>query len=203
MLDDDIPVPESSGPPRAIPDEGLHNALCVSVIHMGDVLEDFPGSEPRVVQKARLFFELEDVLPADAGEYAGKPFMLSTNDITLSAHEKGNLSKLLKGWLGKECPERIAGFALKSLVGRQATLNVIHKEKKSGGFAARIEKVLPPQKGAKKLVPVATSRPAWVDKSIKENAEKVARFRASQAAMPADGGGFDEVPFARYGMGEE
>lgn len=200
MSDDiwgDIPIPASTSTPRALPDEGLHNALCVNVVHMGDVLEDFPGSEPRVVQKARIFFELEEVLPESAGEHAGKPFMLSTNGITLSAHEKGNLSKTLKGWLGKECPERIAGFPLKSLVGRGATLNVIHKEKKDGGFSARIEKILPAQKNAKKLTPSGAAPPAWLDKERKENAEKVAAFRRAEAAREPgdDEGDIASVPY--------
>jgi hypothetical protein len=196
--DDQIPIPASaSSGPRHIPDEGLQHALCVNVIHMGDVLEDFPGSEPKVVAKARIFFELQEVLPADAGEYAGKPYMLSTSGITLSSHEKGNLSKLLKGWLGKECPEKIAGFPLKSLIGRHATLNVIHKEKKDGTMAARIEKILPAQKGAAKLAPVATAAPAWVAREKEENAKKVEQFRRAQDSRAADhaGGGFDSVPF--------
>lgn len=195
--DDPIEIPASTSTPKAIPDEGLHNALCVNVVHMGDVLEDFPGSEPRVVQKARIFFELEDVLPESAGEHAGKPFMLSTNGITLSAHEKGNLSKILKGWLGKECPERIAGYPLKSLIGRGATLNVIHKEKKDGTFSARIEKILPAQKGAKKLIPVATGLPAWIEKERKENAEKVATFRRAEAHREPgdDDEGVTSVPY--------
>jgi hypothetical protein len=195
----DIPAP---GADRPIPEEGLAHAVCVFVEPMGECLDDYPGKPPRIVKKARFFFELQQVIPDGHGDMSGKPFMLSTSGIVLSAHEKSNLSKTLHSWLGKECPANINGFQLKTLVGRHATLNVVHKEKRDGGVTARIDKVLPAQKSAPKLAPVATAPPPWVDKERAENAAKVAAYRKGESArqsghQPPDDEPqtFDEVPF--------
>lgn len=196
-------------PPRPIPDEGYQNAICVAVVDMGEVLSDFPGKEPEINRCARFFFELEQTIPdhiVDAegrshpvdAAIVGKPFMLSTYDIALKVGEKANFRKLLKGWLGtKNCPEKLVGFPLMSLVGKAATLNVQHKERDDGSLLAFIkaEHVGPGMPNAKKLIPQAKTLPPWVDEAKKKNADAVAAFLRKSNQRAANAGGFDEVPY--------
>ena len=184
-MSDDLPIPAPTAKP--IPDEGMHNAVLMGVADMGDVVDDFPGKPASVVHKVRFFFELEAKLDD------GRPFMLSTKDITLSTHEKGNLFKLLKGWMGKDRPANLVGFPLRSLVGRAATITVEHVAAKSDGHVyAVIAAVGPMMPMATKLTVVNQTFPEWVEKSKAANAAKVAKFWGDQSDAPDDD---QSVPF--------
>ena len=188
-----------SAPPaeqKPIPAEGLHDAVCYAVVNWGDVLSDFPGSDPEVHQAVRFFFELDEKM-AD-----GRPFVLSTYPVTIKYGERAKFRTLMKSWLGaKECPEKLVGFPLGTMKGRMASLNVEHKLKDDGTFSARIKDVLKARPGAAPLVIVNTSLPEWVKQAKEKDNAAAARFRAHAGQRTADASEsdppyqHDEVPF--------
>src|SRR4030095_12242369 len=74
---------------------------------------------------------------------------------TLSLHERAALRKDLESWRGRKFTEQelSAGFDLERLIGVNAQINVTHDLSDDGSLYANVTTVVPPVKGAAKLVP--------------------------------------------------
>src|SRR3990167_7699733 len=75
--------------------EGQFSMICVDVVNLGTNVEQFPGSDPREVDKVALVFA--------SGETQGveNELTLVTVEMTNSMNEKANLRKFLESWRGK------------------------------------------------------------------------------------------------------
>lgn len=199
-------APPAPQPP--IPSEGLHDAVCYAVVDWGVMVDEFDGIPKGVVQGVRFFFELDEKM-AD-----GRPFALSTYSIKIKYGDKAGFVKLLKAWLGKECPASLVGYPLGGLRGRMASLNVEHRQKPDGTYSARIDAVMKPRAGATPMQPVNMELPPWVKEARAKDNKAAEAFLAGQGYSRQDfqkptpqaeepGGGFDVVPFEKYGRGED
>jgi hypothetical protein len=186
----------------------MQPAVCYYVADMGEVVNDFDASNVKIEHAARFFFELDEKIPATMKDHKGEdipvdeklvglPYALSTYDINLVGGPKANLTKIIKGMLGKDAPERCIGFDLSSLVGTQVVLNVQHKTKADGSTTAFIkaEHVMRPGPKAAKVEQTLTDPPPWLEDAKQRNKDKVLQARG---ASNTGGSGLDEVPFARY-----
>src|SRR5262245_30006045 len=99
---------QSSGP--AAPD-GLHAAVCVDVINLGDVATNW-GTKPKV----RIVWQLADEDPTTRRRY------VVSRMYTLSLGPKASLRRDLESWRGKAfSPEELlGGFDLLRLIGANA-----------------------------------------------------------------------------------
>jgi hypothetical protein len=123
------------------PPDGMSNAVCVDVIDVGLVEEEYKG-EKKIARKCRLVFELE------ARRTDGKPFMVSKT-FTASLHEKASLLKFLKEW-SVPLAGNGATFDLGELVGKNIGLLLRHERDKEGRTFARITA---PSKPVKRIQP--------------------------------------------------
>ena len=111
-----------AGKPRELPSEGSHNAVCVSVLDLGTQPARTEGWDDS--RKVAVELEITDETQSD-----GKPFLLS-KEYTFSASPKSKLSQDLKVWLGVKDP---SDFDMETLLGKGATISVVHVESKSNG----------------------------------------------------------------------
>lgn len=115
-----------------VPDEGLHNAVLVDAVDLGELDTPF-GTK----QKVSLIFELQ------SNDEDGKPFIVGKR-FTRSLHEKAALRKFLEKWRGeKYSPSELQeGINLENFLGLNATLFIVHNETEERTYA-NIESVLP------------------------------------------------------------
>jgi hypothetical protein len=124
---------------------GVHQAVCVDVIDMGMVLEQFPGQSAKDVHKIRLAWQIEENMNN------GKPFLVQKR-YTLSLHEKANLRHDLEGWRARPfTDEELAGFDVEAVIGKNCLLNVVHSTKPGGKTYANVSAVMPLKKGMAKM----------------------------------------------------
>jgi len=196
---------------------GMHHAVCYSVVDI--------GTQPQVgTFPARRQIVITWEIPAETIEMGkdGKKVMLPravSSRFTLSLASKGNLRPMLESWRGRAfTPEELAGFDLKSLVGANCLINIIH-EKGKGENAHKVygnvASVSPLMKGTPKLTPlnlkvlfsldefngtISDDIPDWVVKLINNSKEYLAYGQPAAAKggtapagdAPADDG---DVPF--------
>jgi hypothetical protein len=119
---------------------GNYVARCVSMVHIGTIVENY-GNELKKQNKVRLSFETpEDTKEFVAGE-GQKPYLIS-KDFTLSMSEKSNLRKFLVSWRGKDfTKEEAKSFDVTKLLGKPCMLNVIHKTSAQGRTYADISSI--------------------------------------------------------------
>lgn len=154
--------------------EGLHPAVCVDVIDMGEVDNKFkPGTKQH---KCRIVWQIEETDP----ENEDKRFIVS-GFYTVSLNEKANLRKDLESWKGRKfTAEELKGFDLEKLIGVNCQINVVHYRKPdSSRIYGNVEAIVPLGKGMERLVPLAYVR-------MKDRTDK---------AEPSAQGEDDEVPF--------
>lgn len=123
-----------------LPPEGLHKAVCVDVVDLGELDTKF-GSK----HKLSIIFELEDE------DEEGRRFIVGKR-YTWSLNEKSNLRKDLERWLGKKyrSEELLAGIDLEEFLGLNATIFIAHNQGEERTYA-NIETILPANgKGAEK-----------------------------------------------------
>jgi hypothetical protein len=173
------------------PSNGLVHAVCVFVEDIGTHKGSYQGKET-IRHQCVICFELAEKMKR--GEYAGRPFMLS-KFYTVSLGKKANLAKDLESWFGKEIPAetRAKGFDLKTLVGRNCTLNIITKTKQDGEYAT-IGGIMPPQAGRDIIAPVNTVPPAWIDELRKKSMEMTGEMDLNQEP-PAEHADDAGLPF--------
>lgn len=151
-----LPEPKSGGGDWAIAPEGVHRAVCVSVIDLGtqEEVDNFNGGKTVQRHKVQIRWELADELMPD-GNFAGQPFTM-TKRYTFSTHEKANFRKDLEAWRGKKFTDGDfgpGGFNINKLLGANCQLNVVHKTKADGKQRAEIAGIMPLGKGMAKAEP--------------------------------------------------
>lgn len=138
-------IAKDSGGGEFIPaPAGVHQAVCVDVIDMGLIVEQFPGKPPKKTHKIRLAWQIEE----NMGD--GKPFLVQKR-YTLSLHEKANLRHDLEGWRSRPfTDEELAGFDVETVIGANCLLNIVHASK-NGTTYANVNAVMPLKKNMPKM----------------------------------------------------
>jgi hypothetical protein len=151
--------------------EGLHTACCCDVVNLGIVAGAYGAKH-----KVRIVWQLDAI-----DEEHGRRFDVA-RVYTLSLHERAALRKDLESWRGKKFTEAEleGGFDLEKLLGVNAQVQVTHDLSDDGATYANVTTVVPPVKGAPKLVPIAYVR---------------AKDRQKPAAAATDADPEDPIPF--------
>jgi hypothetical protein len=133
--------------------EGLHAAVCVDVVNLG-IVQGAYGAK----HKVRIVWQLDAM-----DDEHGRRFDVA-RVYTLSLHERAALRKDLESWRGKKFTEvELDGFDLEKLIGASAQVQVTHDLGDDGTIYANVSTVVPPVKGAPKLVPLDFIR--WKDRA--------------------------------------
>lgn len=123
---DEVLVKETSG--YEIPPEGIHQAVCVDIINLGEVETKF-GVKPQVA----IVFQLE----CEGGYRRTDNQRFEIRRIfnpTLTG--SSTLKKFLEQWRGKSFDKaELEGFQLAKLYKTNAQIQVIHKEGEKGMYA--------------------------------------------------------------------
>jgi hypothetical protein len=133
--------------------EGLHAAVCVDCVNLG-IVQGAYGAK----HKVRIVWQLDAM-----DDEHGRRFDVA-RVYTLSLHERAALRKDLESWRGKKFTEvELDGFDLEKLIGASAQVQVTHDLGDDGTIYANVSTVVPPVKGAPKLVPLDFIR--WKDRA--------------------------------------
>jgi len=144
---------------------GLQPAVCVYVVDMG--LQLNKGGESK--RKVRIVFETNAKI--SEGEYAGKPFMLST-EFSFSMFKNSHLRMNIQNWFGKNMTDEQADeFDLEKLIGKMCTLNVVENEY-NGKTYTNIAAINPATKGVE-VVPSGVDLPKWIQERAAEGAKRL------------------------------
>ena len=185
--------------------EGVHTAICYSIVDLGDQYsEKFNNTSHKVL----ITWELPDETIEIEGEI--KPRAIS-KEYTLSLNDKANLKKDLEAWRGKKfTDEELKGFDLAQVLGKGCQLQVIHTSRGEKTYA-NIASIMGLPKGMKTGVPVnpivdfdlnaddaltkLNTLPTWVQDKVKKSENYAAMVNSSSP------GGFypveadEELPF--------
>lgn len=175
---------------------GQFAARCVDVIDLGEKVEEFPGSPPKLVHKVALVFRTGEK-NAETGDYIDL-----VREFTVSMYDTANLRQFLEQWRGQGFTEAEVeeGAPLHKLCGVTALVNVEHKSSKKGRTFANINAIQRLPKVMEVGAPNGDDyvRPEYLTKRKAEYAEDAAAFRkrinapAGKAAEP----NFEEFPEA-------
>jgi hypothetical protein len=104
---DFIPAPSGSWP-----------AICVDVVDMGEIVNEWRGEKQH---KVRIVWQISERMPD------GKPFLVQRR-YTLSLHEKSNLRKDLASWRGRDfTAQELEAFDVENVVGAGCLLSVMQQ----------------------------------------------------------------------------
>ena len=124
---------------------GLHEAVLVDIIDLGEVEEEYQG-EKSIKHKMKLVWQLKS-----RNQKTGERFQVRAT-YTQSLGDSSNFRKMLISWRGRDFkPEELAKFKadIEVLIGKNCQLNVTHAISRStGNEYAKVSAVLPPVKGA-------------------------------------------------------
>lgn len=135
---------------------GLYPAVCVDVIDLGMVLDDFQG-KPKPSHKIRIVWETTEK------KQDGTPYFLSRR-YTASLHAKSRLTEMLSKWRGRPIqPDEV--IDMENLIGANATLLIGESVSKDGRPLASIDAVTRP---TRKLQPSGTYDPHEARRRIVE-----------------------------------
>ena len=102
-------------------------------------------------QKFKIAFEL-DML--DQSRNPVQPWVVMTAPMTASLHEKAGLTKFLKDWHGRALTaEETTSLDLDSLIGRPATVVIVHEQSRDGTKTFSNIKLIMPHKSGEPLQP--------------------------------------------------
>lgn len=182
----DMIVAKSSGNGQGFEPHPIAQCVvaCVDVIDLGEKVEQFEQNPAKIVHKAALVYQSEEV------NAEGKPYEVTT-EFTVSMHERAGLRKLLSAWRGKPYSEEeaLAGAPLHKLVGVYGFASIIHKTSGAGRTYAKIDSLMPLPKRMEKFPLGEYERaPYWAERKA-EYAAGVAKFRGVTTS-------FDEKPEA-------
>jgi hypothetical protein len=147
--------------------EGVYGGLCVDLVDLGMVDDEWNGQR-KLVRKLRLLFE------TDYRDEAGKAGLMAKT-FTASLHQKSKLAGFLGAWRGRPV---VPGESvdLKKLVGASCTLVISHRQNAVGRTYAAIDAVSKP---TKKVAPSGQYDPA-------ETRRRIAEWKVKDAAgLPA------------------
>lgn len=124
---------------------GLHQAVCVDVVDLGEVKVTYAGKE-KVQPKVYIVWQIDEEIPSRPGEY-----FTVRRRYTLSLSDKASLRRDLETWRGKAfTPEQLKGFDLEALLGANCQISVAH-DTRDGSTYANVTAVVPLGKGMAKL----------------------------------------------------
>lgn len=177
--------------------EGVHTAVCIWVIDIGDQYSEMYGNSRH---KVMITWEIPDETILVDGEE--KPRVIS-KEYTLSLSEKAVLRQHLESWRSRKfSQDELNNFDLVNILGKSCQLQILHNSK---GYAG-VGTVMALPKGMPPLSPIADTiyfdltdvnsldimgrLPAWIQDKIKQSDmyKKLAR-----AAVDSEGGDFQEV----------
>jgi len=170
-----------------LPPEGLHLAVCVDTIDLGEKVESFQNEPKKLVHKIAIVWQIDEM------NEKGKPFEVS-QEYTLSFGELAALRKLLTSWRGKSYTndEVKNGVPLHKLVGVCCMLQVEHKTSGSGKTYAKVLSAMPVPKGMPKMEASAYTRwDGWAKRKA-EYAQNAATFRSLSGSANGNGASDDE-----------
>lgn len=134
---------------RELPPAGLQPAVITGVYNIGRMFNSFTNEWKPVI---KVKFELA------ATNKHGNKFVVY-NEYTASMHAKATLRSVVHAIEGKDLSEpEAAGYSLRNVLGRQVTLNLVHKPKANGvDLKYVIKNVLP----ATSHVPPSVTPEIW------------------------------------------
>ena len=112
--------------PIELPNEGIHNSTCLSLIDLGT---HFDEKLKQFLRQFLLTFELED------RDSEGNRFLYA-KIYTQGTHKKSNLRKAIEVMKGKMSDKEVEGLELKSMLGEGAFLNIERDDKGNTKFAS-------------------------------------------------------------------
>lgn len=151
------PCPEYSG-----------RAVCVDITPL-KAYETQYGTK----QKFKIAFELDLI---DQSRNPVQPWVVMTAPMTASLHEKAGLTKFLKDWHGRALtPAETTGLDLDTLIGRPATVVIVHEQSQDGTKTYANIKLIMPHKSGEPLQPSGLwvrmkDRPPREDDQVKTTA---------------------------------
>lgn len=151
------PCPEYSG-----------RAVCVDITPL-KAYETQYGTK----QKFKIAFELDLI---DQSRNLAQPWVVMTAPMTASLHEKAGLTKFLKDWHGRALtPAETTGLDLDTLIGRPATVVIVHEQSQDGTKTFSNIKLIMPHKSGEPLQPSGLwvrmkDRPPREDDQVKTTA---------------------------------
>src|SRR5690606_37433535 len=146
---------------------------------LGERLEQFQGTTPKIVRKVAIVFQ-----PSEINPDTEKPFEPSVEK-TLAFGPSAGLRKFLSAWRGIAYTdaEAAAGVPLAKLVGVNAILQIEHKVSASGRTYAKISNIMPPLPRMPKLSVRDYERSDHWPQRRADYAQEVQRFRAGMHPM--------------------
>lgn len=199
---------------------GMHHAVCYGIIDLGTQ----PGGQFEPKRKVAFLWEVpsERIKFEKDGVKKDLPRGISAI-FTLSLSQKSKLRPMLESWRGRAfTAEELAGFDLKSVLGANCFLNVVHqpgKGQNAGKTYANVASVNPLAKGMAKLkaenhpvffsldecgdtITVPDTVPDWLKGKIMQSEEAMKEQRKNGSPEPTEeemantSGSVDEdVPF--------
>lgn len=108
-------------------------------------------TEYGVKQKFKIAFELDLI---DQSRNPVQPWVVMTAPMTASLHEKAGLTKFLRDWHGRALTaEETVSLNLDSLIGRPATVVIVHEQSRDGTKTFSNIKLIMPHKSGEPLKP--------------------------------------------------
>ncbi len=108
-------------------------------------------TEYGVKQKFKIAFELDLI---DQSRNPVQPWVVMTAPMTASLHEKAGLTKFLKDWHGRALTaEETVSLNLDNLIGRPATVVIVHEQSRDGTKTFSNIKLIMPHKSGEPLQP--------------------------------------------------
>ena len=108
-------------------------------------------TEYGIKQKFKIAFELDLI---DQSRNPVQPWVVMTAPMTASLHEKAGLTKFLKDWHGRSLTaEETVSLNLDNLIGRPATVVIVHEQSRDGTKTFSNIKLIMPHKSGEPLQP--------------------------------------------------
>ena len=136
-------VSGNSGKDFVIHPAGVFAARCTRIIDLGTQTGEWEGKEKKT-HKIVFAFESAELMGDDQGEFAGKPFLITTR-YTASLGTKANMRKDLESWRGRKfTPAEIEAFDLHNILGKACMVNMVHSDPtKDGKVYSNISAIMP------------------------------------------------------------
>lgn len=123
---------KGGGKDFAIHPAGVFAARCTRIIDLGTHDGEWKGKAKKQ-HKIVFCFESAELMDDDAGEFAGKPFLVIQR-YTASLSDKALMRKDLESWRGRKfTPAEIDAFDLHNVLGKACMLNMVHSDPAPNG----------------------------------------------------------------------
>ena len=171
---------------------GTYPAVCYGLVDMG---EQFSEAYKKWSRKVLIMWELPgEVYESASGDVGSR---VISQKYTASLNDRSALRRDLIAWRGRDfTPEELAGFDLRTIVGKPCLLNIVHREYQGNAYA-NIGGVMKLPKGMAVDKPkmehivfdldtddldVIDELPEWIQNQIKESRQ----FKERTGSAPAE-----------------